>query len=159
MKHSIALDTSNLSLASQSRSELEIILSNNPEHLMLLDLRARLAISHSSELIDLTLESVHSFIQTCSDQLKKVSIIHSALEVTKPNFPDWLIESHERLFQQPLRDDLAAHRRMSDQCWYWRGVIHQPHRLSYWQEAIHRFRAAECNQAANELLGELTKSI
>lgn len=159
LKHSIALDTSNLSLASQSRSELEIILSNNPEHLMLLDLRARLAISHSSELIDLTLESVHSFIQTCSDQLKKVSIIHSALEVTKPNFPDWLIESHERLFQQPLRDDLAAHRRMSAQCWYWRGVIHQPHRLSYWQEAIHRFRAAECNQAANELLGELTKSI
>ena len=34
LKHSIALDTSNLSLASQSRSELEIILSNNPEHLM-----------------------------------------------------------------------------------------------------------------------------
>jgi hypothetical protein len=58
-----------------------------------------------------------------------------------------------------LREDLAAHRRMSAQCWYWRGVIHQSHRLSYWQEAIHRFRAAECNQAANELLKELTKSI
>ena len=159
LKHSIALDTSNLTLASQSRSELEIILSNNQEHLMLLDLRAKLAISNSSELIDLTLESVHSFIQTCSDQLKKISIIHSTLEVTKPDFPDWLIESHDGLFQQPLREDLAAHRRMSAQCWYWRGVIHQSHRLSYWQEAIHRFRAAECNQAANELLKELTKSI
>ena len=159
LKHSIALDTSNLTLASQSRSELEIILSNNQEHLMLLDLRAKLAISNSSELIDLTLESVHSFIQNCSDQLKKISIIHSTLEVTKPDFPDWLIESHDGLFQQPLREDLAAHRRMSAQCWYWRGVIHQSHRLSYWQEAIHRFRAAECNQAANELLKELTKSI
>ena len=159
LKHSIALDTSNLTLASQSRSELEIILSNNQEHLMLLDLRAKLAISNSSELIDLTLESVHSFIHTCSDQLKKISIIHSTLEVTKPDFPDWLIESHDGLFQQPLREDLAAHRRMSAQCWYWRGVIHQSHRLPYWQEAIHRFRAAECNQAANELLKELTKSI
>jgi len=159
LKHSIALEISDMTLASQSRSELEIILSDNEEHLLMLDLRARLAISSSSELSDLTLDSVHSFIQDCSDQLKKISMIHSALEVTKPNFPDWLIESHDSLFQNPLREDLAAYRRMSAHCWYWRGVIHPNYRLSYWQEAIHRFRAAECNQAANELLEELTKSI
>ena len=159
LKHSIALGISDMTLASQSRSELEIILSDNEEYLLMLDLKARLAISNSSELFDLTLDSVRSFIEDCSDQLKKISIIHSALEVTKPNFPDWLIKSHDRLFQNPLREDLAAYRRMSAQCWYWRGIIHPTYRLSYWQEAIHRFRAAECNQAANELLEELTKSI
>ncbi len=159
LKNSIALEISDMTLASQSRSELETILSHNEEHLLMLDLRARLAISNTPELLNLTLESVHSFIEDCSDELKKISMIHSALEVTKPDFPDWLLETHEKLFQVPLREDLAAYRRMSAQCWYWRGVINQSNRLSYWQEAIHRFRAAECNQAANELLEKLTKSI
>ena len=51
----------------------------------MLDLRAKLAISNTPELLELTLESVISFIQDTSDQLKKIGIIHSALEVTKPN--------------------------------------------------------------------------
>ena len=50
----------------------------------MLDLRAKLAISNTPELLELTLESVNSF-QDTSDQLKKIGIIHSALEVTKPN--------------------------------------------------------------------------
>ena len=159
LKHSIALETSDLTLASQSRTELEIILSDNEEYLKMLDLRAKLAISNTPELLELTLESVNSFIQDTSDQLKKIGIIHSALEVTKPNFPDWLIQYHDDLFQEPMREDLAAYRRISAQCWYWRGIIHPNYRLSYWQEAIHRFRSAECNKAANELLEKLTRSI
>ena len=159
LKHSIALETSDLTLASQSRTELEIILSDNEEYLKMLDLRAKLAISNTPELLELTLESVNSFIQDTSDQLKKIGIIHSALEVTKPNFPDWLIQHHDDLFQEPMREDLAAYRRISAQCWYWRGIIHPNYRLSYWQEAIHRFRSAECNKAANELLEKLTRSI
>ena len=86
-------------------------------------------------------------------------MIHAALEVTRGNHPNWLKKSHEELFNIPLRDDLAVYRRISAQCWYWRGILNPNQKLAYWQEAIHRFRAAECICAANELLEELTKSI
>tara|TARA_B100000900_G_scaffold138574_1_gene117468 strand:+ start:24541 stop:26712 length:2172 start_codon:yes stop_codon:yes gene_type:complete len=159
LKHSIALEIKDMTLASQSRTELENLLSDNEQYLLMLDLRARLAISNTPELSNLVLDSTRNFIENCSDQFKKISMIHHALDFTKPDFPDWLIESHEKLFEYPLREDAGAYRRLSAQCWYWRGVIDPTHRLSYWQEAIHRFRAAECNEAANELLEELTKSI
>ena len=86
-------------------------------------------------------------------------MIHAALEVTSGNSPKWLVKSHNDLFNNPLRDDLAAYRRITAQCWYWRGILNPNQKLSYWQEAIHRFRNAECIIAANQLLEELTKSI
>ncbi len=159
LKHAIALHISDLSLASQSRSELETILAEDHETLDLLDLRARLVISKTQELLDSALQSVRLFIEGCSDPLKKIGIIHAALEVTRPRHPDWLEKSHNDLFQNPLREDMAAYRRIVAQCWYWRGILNPNFRLSYWQEAIHRFRNAECNIAANELLEKLTRSI
>ena len=99
------------------------------------------------------------FIQECTDPLKKISIIHAALDVTKGNPPEWLEKSHNDSFNIPLREDLAAYRRIIAQSWYWRGVLNPNQRLSYWQESIHRFRNAECIIAANQLLEELTKSI
>ena len=159
LKHAISLQISDLTLASQSRSELEIILADDSETLSLLDLRTRITISNTPELLDSSLQSVRLFIEECTDPLKKISIIHSALEVTKDNPPEWLEKLHNDLFKIPLREDLAAYRRIIAQCWYWRGVLNYNQRLSYWQEAIHRFRNAECIIAANQLLEELTKSI
>ena len=159
LKHAISLQISDLTLASQSRSELEIILSGDSETLLLLDLRARLIISNTPDLLDSSLQSVRLFIQECTDPLKKISIIHAALDVTKGNPPEWLEKSHNDSFNIPLREDLAAYRRIIAQSWYWRGVLNPNQRLSYWQESIHRFRNAECIIAANQLLEELTKSI
>ena len=159
LKHAIALKTTDLSLASQSRSELELILADDDETLLLLDLRARLAISNTPELLDSSLQSIRSFIEGCLNPLKKIGMIHAVLEVTRGDHPKWLKKSHNELFKDQLRDDLAAYRRISAQCWYWRGILNPNQKLAYWQEAIHRFRAAECIGAANELLEELTKSI
>jgi len=159
LKHAIALKTTDLSLASQSRSELELILADDDETLLLLDLRARLAISNTPELLDSSLQSIRSFIEGCLNPLKKIGMIHAVLEVTRGDHPKWLEKSHNELFKDQLRDDLAAYRRISAQCWYWRGILNPNQKLAYWQEAIHRFRAAECIGAANELLEELTKSI
>jgi len=159
LKHAIALHISDLSLASQSRSELEIILANDEETLSLLDIRARLAISNTPELLDSSLQSARLFIEGCLDPLKKIGMIHAALEVTRRNHPQWLEKSHDDIFKTPLREDFAAYRRTIAQCWYWSGVLHPNLRLSSWQEAIHRFRTAECVIAANELLEELTKAI
>jgi len=159
LKHAIALQISDLSLASQSRSELEIIMSEDDETLVALDLRTRLTISNTSELLDSSLESIRLFIDNCSDPLKKISLIHAVLEKTRGNHPVWVQELHDDLFNNPLRDDLAAYRRINAQCWYWRGVLDSNLRLSCWQESIHRFRSAECTLAANELLNELTRSL
>ena len=56
-----------------------------------------------------------------------------------------------------MREDLAAYRQLVHSV----GLegIHPNYRLSYWQETIHRFRSAECNNTANELLEKLTRSI
>ncbi|MBT4181203.1 MAG: hypothetical protein HOE00_06365, partial [Euryarchaeota archaeon] len=159
LKHAIALQISDLSLASQSRSELEIIMSEDDETLVALDLRTRLTISNTSELLDSSLESIRLFIDNCPDPLKKISLIHAVLEKTRGNHPVWVQELHDDLFNNPLRDDLAAYRRINAQCWYWRGVLDSNLRLSCWQESIHRFRSAECTLAANELLDELTRSL
>jgi DNA-binding MarR family transcriptional regulator len=159
LKHAIALQISDLSLASQSRSELEIMMSGDNETLVALDLRTRLTISSTPELLDSSLESIRLFVDDCSDPLKKISLIHAVLDKTRGNHPIWVKQLHEDLFNNPLREDMAAYRRINAQCWYWRGILNSNLRLSCWQESIHRFRSAECTLAANELLDELTRSI
>ncbi|HIA90488.1 MAG TPA: ATP-binding protein [Candidatus Poseidoniales archaeon] len=42
-------------------------------------------------------------------------------------------------------------RRLQAKLWYWRGVLDSVDGLEYWREAIHRYRAAECAHAAQEL--------
>ena len=59
----------------------------------------------------------------------------------------------------PLREDLAMHRRLCAQRWYWRGVLEPDRRLSHWREAVSRFRMAECSAAATELIGRMARAI
>ena len=42
-------------------------------------------------------------------------------------------------------------RRLQAKLWYWKGVLNSADGLEYWREAIHRYRAAECAHAAQEL--------
>ena len=42
-------------------------------------------------------------------------------------------------------------RRLQAKLWYWKGVLDSADGLEYWREAIHRYRAAECAHAAQEL--------
>ena len=83
LKHAISLQISNITLASQSRSELENILSEDHETLSLLDLRTRLTISSTSESLDNSLQSVRLFIEECNDPLKRIGMIHAAFTAVK----------------------------------------------------------------------------
>ena len=51
------------------------------------------------------------------------------------------------------------HRRLCAQRWYWRGVLEPERRLSHWNEAISRFRMAECSAAAADLIGRMARAI
>ena len=69
-----------------------------------------------------------------------------------PKYPQWLIQSHSEITEKPLREDIAAHRRVIAHKWYWRGILEPERKLSHWRESLSKFRSAECINAANDLL-------
>jgi hypothetical protein len=42
-------------------------------------------------------------------------------------------------------------RRLQAKMWYWKGLLDKSNCMENWREAIHRYRAAECAHAAQEL--------
>ncbi len=91
--------------------------------------------------------------------MDRLRTVHLALDACGPDPPRWLREAHSRSSPGMLRDDLAAHRRLTGQWWFWRGVLEPDNRLSHWREAIGRLRSAECNNAAEDLIGRLSKAL
>ena len=65
----------------------------------------------------------------------------------------------ESLFAIVLPEDDPASRRLDAMRWYWRGVLDESARLASWMEASHRFRAAECPNAAAELTTKIHSSL
>ena len=104
-------------------------------------------------------KAAREFIESSEDDIERIRAIHAALEATSPNPPEWLTRSHGTVATSPLRADIASHRRIVAQRWYWRGVLEPTMRLSHWREAISRFKSAECPAAAAELLLRLTRSL
>ena len=159
MKHAIALQTGEISQSAQARGEIETILGSDHPSLISLDLKASLSIRTDGVATLDAIESSRIFLENCDDQLQRISMIHTTLEAVGNEPPSWLIDQHKREVFVEIRDDLAIFRRLSAQLWYWRGVLEPQNRLSHWQESIHRFRTAECSDAARELLDRLTRYV
>ena len=159
LRHSIASDTGDLSAAAFTRSALESRLGSEDPRLAALDLRARLAARTEGKPSNDALEAAHGHIEASGDPLEALRTIHIALEACGPDPPNWLREAHSKLSPEALRDDVPAYRRLTAQWWFWRGTLEPESRLSHWREAIGRFRSAECNNAAKELLGRLSKAL
>ena len=159
MKHAIALQTGEISQSAQARGEIETILGSDHPSLISLDLKASLTIRTDGIATLDAIESSRIFLENCDDQLQRISMIHTTLEAVGNEPPSWLIDQHKREVSAEIRDDLAIFRRLSAQLWYWRGVLEPQNRLSHWQESIHRFRTAECSDAARELLDRLTRYV
>ena len=159
MKHAIALQTGEISQSAQARGEIETILGSDHPSLISLDLKASLTIRTDGIATLDAIESSRIFLENCDDQLQRISMIHTTLEAVGNEPPSWLIDQHKREVFVEIRDDLAIFRRLTAQLWYWRGVLEPQNRLSHWQESIHRFRTAECSDAARELLDRLTRYV
>ena len=131
-----------------------------PNHLQMaiLALRARLSSRVGGNASAEALASAHDLIESSDALTEKTRLIHATLEATDSH-PDWLVEAHASIAYAPLREDLAMHRRLCAQRWYWRGVLEPERRLSHWNEAISRFRMAECSAAAAELIGRMARAI
>jgi hypothetical protein len=123
-----------------------------------LDLRARLSSRVGGNASAEALSSAQSLIESREDIGERIRLIHAVLEATDSH-PDWLVEAHASVAIAPLREDLAMHRRLCAQRWYWRGVLEPDRRLSHWREAVSRFRMAECSAAATELIGRMARAI
>ena len=159
LRHTIALEIGDLPVAASARSALESRLGPEDPHLSALDLRARLAARMRGKPSDDALDTARKRIESSGDPMDRLRTIHLALEACDPDPPRWLREAHSRSSPGMLRDDLAAHRRLTGQWWFWRGVLEPDNRLSHWREAIGRLRSAECNNAAEDLIGRLSKAL
>ena len=158
LRHGLALDTGDVPTAARARSALESALGPNHPNVEVLDLRARLAGRTDGRASDEAVASARFHIDSCDELPERIRIIHATLE-SAGSPPEWLVEAHASIATEPLREDLAMQRRLCAQRWYWRGVLEPERRLSHWREAISRFRTAECNSAASELLQRMTRLI
>lgn len=159
LRHAVALEIGDLSAAASARSTLEARLGADDPRLISLDLRARLAARAGGKASGEALDHARTHIESSDDPLDRIRIMHLALDACSSNPPDWLRQAHSSESIGSLREDISAHRRAIAQMWYWRGVMDSQNRLSNWREAIGRFRTAECNSAAKELVGRLAKEI
>jgi len=154
LRHAVALESGSVETAANVRSSLVAQMGEEHPRLALIDLRARI-----SSKAEGALEAAREFIESSSDDIERTRAIHATLEATSPEYPDWLSQAHATIAMAPLRDDIASHRRLAAQRWYWRGILEPAMRLSHWRESISRFKSAECPNAAAELLLRLTRSL
>lgn len=154
LRHAVALESGSVETAANVRSSLVAQMGEEHPRLALIDLRARI-----SSKAEGALDTARKFIETAEDPIERTRAIHAALESTSPQHPEWLSQAHATIATAPLRDDIASHRRLAAQRWYWRGILEPAMRLSHWRESISRFNSAECPAAAAELLLRLTRSL
>lgn len=158
IRHGIALGTEDVAAAAEAHDAIESALGPDHPQMAVLDLRARLSSRGDGNASAEALASARDLIDSSDDLAEKTRLIHAALEATDSH-PDWLVQAHVSIASAPLREDLAMHRRLCAQRWYWRGVLEPERRLSHWKEAISRFRMAECSAAAAELIGRMARAI
>ncbi len=157
VKYNIALSESNLQEASKSRAEIESRLARDDIFLEILDLKARLSSRVNGASSNSSISWSKDFISSLDEPVPRIMAIHATLEAVGKEFPNWLIEAHRESCGHPLREDMPSFRRISAHRWYWRGVLDPVNRMSHWTEAISRFRAAECINAANQLVTKMAK--
>jgi DNA-binding MarR family transcriptional regulator len=158
IRHGIALEIDDVSAAAKAHSALESAMGPEHPRMAVLNLRARLSSRTGGNASAETLSLARSLIESREDLSERIRLIHATLEATDSH-PDWLVEAHASVASMPLREDLAMHRRLCAQRWYWRGVLEPERRLSHWREAVGRFRMAECSAAATELIGRMARVI
>ena len=159
VKYGIALNNSDLADASKSRAEIESRVSEEDIILDILDIKAGISRMVDDKLSEGAISSAEDLISRISDYPSRISVIHATLEAVGTEIPDWLVVAHRESCTHNLREDIPSHRRLSAHRWYWRGVLEPSNRISHWTEAISRFKAAECRNAANDLLAMLSKGI
>jgi hypothetical protein len=158
IRHGIALEIDDVSAAAKAHSALESAMGPEHPRMAVLNLRARLSSRTGGNASAETLSLARSLIESREDLSERIRLIHATLEATDSH-PGWLVEAHASVASMPLREDLAMHRRLCAQRWYWRGVLEPERRLSHWREAVGRFRMAECSAAATELIGRMARVI
>jgi len=158
IRHGIALETDDVPAAAKAHSALESAMGPDHPQMAALDLRARLSSRTGGSASADALNAARSLIESREGLGERIRLIHATLEATDSH-PDWLVEAHASIATAPLREDLAMHRRLCAQRWYWRGVLEPDRRLSHWSEAVSRFRMAECSSAATELIGRMARAI
>ncbi len=157
VRHSIALDSGDLAEAARARTSIESRIGEDDNAITLLNLRSRLSSQTDGSTSPEAINAARKAIESC-EGIYRIRLIHTTLE-SMNEYPEWLAEAHSSIIDFRLRDDLPMQRRLCAQRWYWRGVLEPINRLSHWNEAVSRFRMAECSSAANQLISMIAREI
>ena len=93
------------------------------------------------------------------ETLQRVSLGLALVQAQARSNPPGAATTLENLRSVPLPLDLAAGRRLDALLWFWQGELATNQRLSYWREAVLRFRRAECPRAARSMTARLHKAL
>jgi len=157
VRHSIALDSGDLAEAARARTSIESRIGEDDNAIALLNLRSSLSSLTDGSTSPEAINAARKAIESC-EGIYRIRLIHATLE-SMDEYPEWLVEAHSSITEFRLRDDLPMQRRLCAQRWYWRGVLEPSNRLSHWNEAVSRFRMAECCSAANQLISRIAREI
>ena len=94
-----------------------------------------------------------------SETLQRVSLGLALVQAQARSNPPGAATTLENLRSVPLPLDQAAGRRLDALLWFWQGELASNKRLTYWREAVLRFRRAECPRAARSLTARLHKAL
>ena len=151
------MDSGDLAEAARARTLIESSIGEDDNAIALLDLRSSLSSLTEGSTSPEAINAARKAIESC-EGIYRIRLIHVTLE-SMDEYPDWLVEAHSSIIEFRLRDDLPMQRRLCAQRWYWRGVLEPSNRLSHWNEAVSRFRMAECSSAANQLISKIAQEI
>ena len=143
IRHSLALATNDAETAAKIRTDLATTASHDDPIIEEMAARAALIIGDDSQRVRSLISRTSNPLRRCALGLLLVKHAHDrkSRDITE------LLAGVEH----PSDLGTATARRLSALHWYWRGVIDKSQRVKCWQEALHRFRMAECASAYIQL--------
>ena len=147
IRHSLALATNDAETAAKIRTDLATTATHDDPIIEEMAARAALIIGDDPQ-------RVRSLISRTSNPLRRCAlgllIVKHAHEKESKDIANLLAS-----INHPSDLGTTTARRLSALHWYWRGVIDKSQRVKCWQEALHRFRMAECASAYIQLQNRL----
>ncbi|MDP6905883.1 MAG: hypothetical protein QF440_00510 [Candidatus Thalassarchaeaceae archaeon] len=160
IRHRICIQNMDSGGAQLIRDELSNLTNSNDPLIERLEHVSNLRLSNESGSDILAAEAaMRRLVERTADPIHRVSLGLALVQAQAQTNPLGAATTLERLLDVPLPLDVASGRRLDAMRWFWQGELDTDSRLSYWTEAAHRLRTAECPNAAKSLTVRLHRAL
>ncbi|MEC9090319.1 MAG: ATP-binding protein, partial [Candidatus Thermoplasmatota archaeon] len=160
IKHRIALLKNDDQTAKKIREDLfELADSTDPIIVRMSHLeRHHFAMNGTSEKFEAE-AAMRRLVGRTSDSIQRISLGLTLVQAQAQTNVPGALTTLETLQNIPLPLDKPAGRRLDALIWFWKGQLSSNQRLTFWREAIFRFRRAECPNAAASLTARMHREL